>query len=386
MVQNPFLGAMNDREPIMSPGSLPILSFPVPEGALDEYTNLSELLEAMDKQNQTELSAEAEPSPSGLPTPPPTLRSLDEPEPSDQTAEIPDMPPPPRDESLSSRSKPAEHSEEITVFSVSDDSPEVKIERLGSRPEDEANAAPSAASPSSDLPPEIEAAEVDPAPDEETRRTAGSAEKPAPLRSPGAPPQGKSIDNLSAEEIEQALQSEDGTEIAVDGSLYVWRDNYLYRRRSDGSLEPTGSSLGPDDTSYDAESGQNWLSHEADGSFLIRVSLRVWATINFEYNSAELLQESNQILLTFSQALNRPALKDRRLLIIGHTDNRGPDEFNMRLSRRRASAVGQWLTEKGGIASDRLVLTGYGATMPVADNETDEGRAENRRVEFVLLQ
>jgi outer membrane protein OmpA-like peptidoglycan-associated protein len=116
------------------------------------------------------------------------------------------------------------------------------------------------------------------------------------------------------------------------------------------------------------------------------VALRVWATINFEYNSSELSESSDKVLSTFSQALNRPALRGKKLLIVGHTDSQGSDEFNLRLSRRRAAAVGQWLETEGGLSSDRLILSGHGETSPIASNDTPEGQALNRRVEFILLQ
>ena len=119
---------------------------------------------------------------------------------------------------------------------------------------------------------------------------------------------------------------------------------------------------------------------------MIRVSLKAWATIHFEYNSDELTGDSLAILGAFAQALKRPALSERRLLICGHTDNRGSDEYNRDLSRRRAAMVARWLIGEGGLDRDRLVLAAYGSMAPVADNSTEEGQAENRRVEFILLR
>lgn len=68
----------------------------------------------------------------------------------------------------------------------------------------------------------------------------------------------------------------------------------------------------------------------------------------------------------------------------GHTDNTGSDATNRDLSDRRAKAVVKYLTNKG-VAADRVVGQGYGPERPVADNGTDEGRAANRRVEFVIV-
>lgn len=69
--------------------------------------------------------------------------------------------------------------------------------------------------------------------------------------------------------------------------------------------------------------------------------------------------------------------------IEGHTDSEGTDERNQRLSDRRAQAVADFLTREG-VDARRLSTVGYGATRPIADNNTDEGRARNRRIEFIV--
>lgn len=70
--------------------------------------------------------------------------------------------------------------------------------------------------------------------------------------------------------------------------------------------------------------------------------------------------------------------------IVGHTDNVGSVPFNMALSQDRAAAVERFLTERG-VEAERIETQGDGPSNPVADNETDEGRALNRRVEVVIL-
>lgn len=74
----------------------------------------------------------------------------------------------------------------------------------------------------------------------------------------------------------------------------------------------------------------------------------------------------------------------REILIEGHTDSTGSDSMNMDLSRRRAQAVKDLLTQEG-ISADKIVAKGYGKTYPVATNKTGEGRQRNRRVEITIL-
>jgi OmpA-OmpF porin, OOP family len=77
--------------------------------------------------------------------------------------------------------------------------------------------------------------------------------------------------------------------------------------------------------------------------------------------------------------------KLRARIAEGHTDSQGDDAYNQELSERRAGAVRQYLIETYGIAADRLEAEGFGESRPVADNETPEGRQQNRRVELVKL-
>ncbi|MCS7085652.1 MAG: OmpA family protein, partial [Bacteroidia bacterium] len=69
----------------------------------------------------------------------------------------------------------------------------------------------------------------------------------------------------------------------------------------------------------------------------------------------------------------------------GHTDNVGGVEFNMRLSTARAEAVKAYL-ERRGVAAERIIARGYGERLPVASNDTPEGRAANRRTELKILE
>ncbi len=104
--------------------------------------------------------------------------------------------------------------------------------------------------------------------------------------------------------------------------------------------------------------------------------------IHFQTNRDVIKSESFALLTEVSNIIKAHP-KIRRLRIEGHTDDRGPDGFNRRLSERRADAVKRFLVE-AGIAPSRLVSQGFGETRPIADNDSDEGRAANRRVEFFI--
>jgi outer membrane protein OmpA-like peptidoglycan-associated protein len=75
----------------------------------------------------------------------------------------------------------------------------------------------------------------------------------------------------------------------------------------------------------------------------------------------------------------------KKMRIEGHTDNRGAADMNLDLSKRRAASVRAWLTQHG-IDAGRLESEGYGLTKPIDTNDTDAGRAANRRVEFKITE
>jgi OmpA-OmpF porin, OOP family len=101
----------------------------------------------------------------------------------------------------------------------------------------------------------------------------------------------------------------------------------------------------------------------------------------FDSNKDVIKKESYDDLDNVVALLNENATYN--LSVEGHTDNSGDAAKNQSLSERRAAAVKAYLIKKG-ISASRLSTKGYGADQPVADNETPEGRAENRRVEFKL--
>jgi len=77
--------------------------------------------------------------------------------------------------------------------------------------------------------------------------------------------------------------------------------------------------------------------------------------------------------------------KDANVLVEGHTDNVGGEEYNQKLSEKRASNVMEFLVNPGGIPAARLTSAGHGYGKPIADNATKEGRQKNRRVDLVIM-
>jgi len=103
----------------------------------------------------------------------------------------------------------------------------------------------------------------------------------------------------------------------------------------------------------------------------------------FETGSATLSEDGIELL---DQAIGiLVANPDSRFIVEGHTDADGDEALNLELSQNRADAVVAYLVA-GGIDSDRLTAIGYGETRPIADNTSEEGRAQNRRIEFVIQE
>jgi outer membrane protein OmpA-like peptidoglycan-associated protein len=112
--------------------------------------------------------------------------------------------------------------------------------------------------------------------------------------------------------------------------------------------------------------------------------IEILERVEFETNKAVLRPESDEVLEAVRKVLDEnPDVT--KILVEGHTDDRGADYYNLALSKRRAAAVVRWLTEHG-ITADRLTSQGFGETKPIDSNDTEEGRQNNRRVEFRIIE
>ncbi len=111
--------------------------------------------------------------------------------------------------------------------------------------------------------------------------------------------------------------------------------------------------------------------------------IKIREQVQFAYDSSRILRQSDFILEAVLQILQgNPGIK--RVEIQGYTDSRGSAAYNKKLSERRAKSVLDWLTGHG-VDKTRLTSRGFGMDRPIDTNDTEEGRANNRRVEFHII-
>jgi outer membrane protein OmpA-like peptidoglycan-associated protein len=112
--------------------------------------------------------------------------------------------------------------------------------------------------------------------------------------------------------------------------------------------------------------------------------IEILQKVHFAYGRARIKPDSFGLLDQVAQVLKGHE-EIKKIRIEGHTDSRGSDAANRRLSQRRAGAVRKYLIKRG-VASKRLKAVGYGEAKPIASNKSDTGRESNRRVEFVIIE
>jgi outer membrane protein OmpA-like peptidoglycan-associated protein len=110
--------------------------------------------------------------------------------------------------------------------------------------------------------------------------------------------------------------------------------------------------------------------------------------VYFEFDKSDIKPESYPVLDGGAETIKIvfAGNADVKIEVQGHTDSKGSDEYNLNLSNRRANSVKDYLVINHGLTPDRLLARGYGESRPVASNDTDAGRAKNRRVEFVVIE
>ena len=127
------------------------------------------------------------------------------------------------------------------------------------------------------------------------------------------------------------------------------------------------------------------LEDELEGAEITRVGEGIVVTFDsgllFDFDSSALQPAAETNLIELSESVREYDNTD--LMIVGHTDDIGSDDYNDRLSVRRAESAAAYLFEQG-IRPSRVTTMGKGETDPVATNDTEEGRQLNRRVEVVI--
>ncbi len=118
----------------------------------------------------------------------------------------------------------------------------------------------------------------------------------------------------------------------------------------------------------------------------IQVSLS--GDVLFDFDKWNIKKAAEKTLYKLVKAIK--GLRVKEILIEGHTDAKGSEEYNLALSQRRADAVKAWLIEKGGLEGTKIITKGHGESKPIAPNtnpdgsDNPQGRAKNRRVEIYV--
>ena len=114
----------------------------------------------------------------------------------------------------------------------------------------------------------------------------------------------------------------------------------------------------------------------------LEVRVELPADVLFDFDKADIRSDAARALAQLATLIR--AYPSGSATLEGHTDSKGDDAYNQRLSERRAESVKRWLVEREGIEAGRLTPRGWGERKPVAGNEDDAGRQRNRRVEVVI--
>ena len=109
--------------------------------------------------------------------------------------------------------------------------------------------------------------------------------------------------------------------------------------------------------------------------------------IEFESNKATIKGENSfNLLNTLADAIKAQQCSAFSIKVVGHTDSDGSAEYNLGLSERRAASVVAYLAQEQQLDISRLSIEGMGEATPIADNATRDGKAKNRRIEFIITQ
>lgn len=156
-----------------------------------------------------------------------------------------------------------------------------------------------------------------------------------------------------------------GRDAAIGGLLGAGVGAYMERqaRQLEQQMAGSGVTVKPD----------------ANGN----IGLVMPGNITFSFDSAALSPSFTPTLDKVARTLNDYSQGNNIIVVSGHTDSRGDDNYNMNLSRDRANSVASYLINRG-VAPNRIQVIPYGESRPIASNNTDAGRQQNRRVELTI--
>lgn len=167
---------------------------------------------------------------------------------------------------------------------------------------------------------------------------------------------------MNESEIVNALQFKD-KQMNIDGVVYESKDGRIFKIINGNRYRIRGLKL----------------------TGLENIVPRVGALIYFDIDSSTILQDSYSLLDEYGKAMTN-GLREFVVVVAGHTDNTGSLEYNRKLSEKRAIAVKDYLIKNFDINPNQIIAKGYGEIKPIAENDTNEGRNKNRRVEFLRIE
>ncbi len=203
------------------------------------------------------------------------------------------------------------------------------------------------------------------------------------------------------EEINFNLLSDDGSKLIIDGKCIIDNDGVHPPRKVSGkALLKKGFHTievqyfqGP---RYQVALVLTYMENNRKKVFNIKdftplkikesdceINLRIGDKILFDFNKYNLKKEARELLDALYLELS--SMKFTKIIIEGYTDSIGTEEYNLKLSRKRADAVANYLIKKG-IKKEKIKTIGYGESKPLFSNKTEEGRAKNRRVEIKIIK
>ncbi len=185
----------------------------------------------------------------------------------------------------------------------------------------------------------------------------------------------------SQQYVDEQMSATESRIGALEANVGVLQEEVVGLKRSDAVQTEKLERLS--DTAKEALSRAQEAGNLAKGRFLYEI--RLDSTVKFGFDKTGLSPEAEAALDDFAARL-KAENKNVFIEIQGHTDNVGPEKYNLALGKRRADAVKRYLYMTCGVPLTRMSVISYGEEKPLAKNSLPEGRAENRCVVLVVME